>query len=169
MSSSRLSSSKPRGQGLRRPACCGGQVAIQRDHPAMPSAKAVPTHCHRSSYVAMAKPKRPPPRLRAPPPTPPPPPRASTLCEHCGREFPVSERALHSRSRWCAICFLLEDCHRAWTEEYGPVPPQVRDRFENLLTMALCELRTFRAAPLGWPVAVATAATSSSTAAPPLD
>ena len=158
-SSSRFSSSKPRG----------------RCFDALPAAVAKSLS---SGIIGQCSPKAKPksaptPRPPQAPSTPPPPPRASTLCEHCGREFPVSERNLHSwfeeRSRWCAICFLLEDCHRAWTEEYGPVPPQVRDRFEDLLTMALCELRTFRAEPLGWPVAAATAATSSSTAAPPLE
>ena len=85
-------------------------------------------------------------------PAPPLQPATQT-CGYCHRELPWESRGTQSR---CTICWLLEDVDRAWTEEFGPVPREVMDKFGEFLATALDELRTFRAAPPGWAAAAAT-------------
>ena len=100
-------------------------------------------------------------------PAPPPLQPATQTCSYCNRELPLVSRVESPHPRLnprtlsrCTICWLLEDIDRAWTEEFGPVPREVMDKFGEFLATALDELRTFWAAPPGW---AAAAATSSST------
>ncbi|MDA8583776.1 hypothetical protein N9L68_06065 [bacterium] len=125
--------------------------------------RSFPPACWRS--VASSKPVELSGDISAMQPLPAPPLQPATqTCCYCNRELPLVSRVISppnprvnagTQSR-CIICWLLEDVDRAWTEEFGHVPREVMDKFSELLATALDEIRTFRAAPLGWAAAAET-------------